>query len=166
MTAPELERAARAKEKEWRASTKLAASGFRDLEGRDRDGPLSDRGNLHVVTEGQSQNERLAERVEHGSAYHTWALDVARTHRFASPLERDAWASHAAGDGIRETARKLGVNFHRARDALHAVRRALRHNKQKRKHEWDESKIRQLVRRSDPTTLARLAALLIQARPA
>ncbi len=141
---------------------------FPDLEGRDPDGPLSDRGNLHVVTEGEGQNERLAERIQHGSAYHTWAHDVLRTHTFASQLERDAWASHADGDGIRETARKLGVTFHRARGALQDVRAALaaKQVRQVREHSCGKAKIRQLVRQSDPRVLARLAALLIQARPA
>jgi hypothetical protein len=36
----------------------LRKSGFQDLEGRDPDGPLSDRGNLHVVTEG-GRDDRL-----------------------------------------------------------------------------------------------------------
>src|SRR5579884_251889 len=117
-----LEQRARAAERKWGAAAKLAKVGFYDLEGRDRDGPLSDRGNLHVVTEGEAQHERLAERVEHGSAYHTWAMDVLRSHRFASRLEREAWASHADGDGIRETARKLGMSLHRVMRALRNVR--------------------------------------------
>jgi hypothetical protein len=151
-------------EREW--TKRLAASGFQDLEGRDRDGPLSDRGNLHAVTGEDGQQERLAERIEHGSAYHTWATDVLRSHRFASRLQRDAWASHADGDGIRETARQLGVTFHRARCELQAVRAAiaLTGRRQRREPECPNPKIlRSLVRRSDPSTLASLAILLLRA---
>jgi hypothetical protein len=150
-------------EREWAA--KLAASGFQDLEGRDRDGPLSDRGNLHTPTHGDGEYERLAERIEHGSAYHRWAQDVLRTHRFASRFQREAWAVHADGLGYKETARKLGVNYHRARNALMAVRDQAKRVNQVREHAWHERKLRQLVKRSDPATLTRLASLLIRTRP-
>jgi len=153
-------------EREWAA--RLAASGFQDLEGRDRDGPLSDRGNLHVVTEGDGQRERLAERIEHGSAYHTWALDVLRTHRFASQLERDVWACEVDGIGIKGAMRALGITFHRARTTMLAVKAAVESQQVRRvrRQACEKAKLRQLIRRSDPTLLAKLAAVLLRARPA
>lgn len=153
-------------EREW--SAKLRASGFRDLEGRDRDGPLSDRGNLHVVTEGDGQQERLAERIEHGSAYNTWAMHVLHTHRFASRLEREAWGHHARGEGLRDAARSLDCTYHDARDAVNAVKARVKRQGDQGEEQICEkpTNLRKLVRRSDSGTLLKLAQVLIQARPA
>lgn len=153
-------------EREWAA--KLHASGFRDLEGRDRDGPLSDRGNLHVVTEGDGQQERLAERIEHGSAYNTWAMGILHSHRFASRLEREAWAHHARGEGLKTAAAALGCTYHDARDAVNAVKAAVQRDVRQVREQLCEkpTNLRKLVRRADPGTLLRLAQVLLQARPA
>lgn len=152
-------------EREWAA--KLRASGFRDLEGRDRDGPLSDRGNLHVVIEAPREHARLVERIEHGSAYYTWASGVLHTHRFASRLERDVWACEVEGIGIKGASRKLGISFHRARVTMRAVRAAIaltgRQGNQGRKPCRRE--LRRLIERVEPATLLHLARVLIQARP-
>jgi hypothetical protein len=160
-------RAARA-EREWSARAKLKSGGFHDLEGRDRDGPLSDRGNLHPAVATAGSSERIVERIEHGSAYHTWAMDVVRTHRFQSQFERDCWASHADGDGIRETARKLRSTFHPVRNALLSVRAAIaltgRKGRQGKKPCRRE--LQRLIAKSNPALLLRLAAVLMQARPA
>lgn len=153
-------KAPRKLEAEWRA--KLAAAGFADLEGADRDGPLSDRGNLHAVTEQEDDHERLQQRIETGAAYHDWALSILHTHRFASSLERKVWEHHANGDGLQTAAKALGVTYHNARDAWNAVKaRVSNQSNQSKERKWPR-KANQL-RALSLETAVRVAAVLLLA---
>jgi hypothetical protein len=149
-------RAARRRlENEWKV--KLKASGFADLEGQDRDGPLSDRGNLHES--GDEDAAPLEERIDHGSAYHTWAHDVLRKlngHDARSRLRRRIWALHADGWRLKEIAREIpGINFHNARDTVRAI---------KEKYECrEEDDAVRLVRGTNSTILTTLASKIIAA---
>lgn len=143
---------------EW--DKRLARAGFQDLEGADRDGPLSDRGNLHAVEESADADARLEERVEFGSAYHSWAQDVLRQlngHDARSRLRRRIWAMHADGASLKEIGREIrGVNFHIARDTVRAI---------KEKYECrKDADARLLVRGVSTTVLKTLATKLIAAK--
>jgi hypothetical protein len=149
-------------EAEWRA--KLKASGFADLEGSDRDGPLSDRGNLHAVTETDHEHERLRQRIATGSAYSAWASGVLHSHRFRSSLERRIWERHADGDGLATTAQALGITYHSARDAVNAVKARINQSSQSKETVWRARKDRR-ARQYRPLTLetaAKLALVLVR----
>lgn len=106
---------------EWNA--KLRAAGFQDLEGADRDGPLSDRGNLHAVTETEDAHAELAHRLEFGAEYYRWAQGFRHAHRFRNPLERRIWAAHSDGDGLREIAKREDITYHDARDVVNRLKK-------------------------------------------
>jgi hypothetical protein len=155
-------------EAEWRA--KLKASGFADLEGSDRDGPLSDRGKPHVrgnldsVTEADHGQEALHRRLADGAAYHGWAVSVLREHRFRSSLERRIWARHAEGYGLATTAQTLGITYHAARDAVIAVKARNNQSSQSKETVWRARKDRR-ARQYRPLTLetaAKLALVLVR----
>lgn len=143
-------------ETEWRG--KLKSAGFADLEGPDRDGPLSDRGNLHES--GDESAAPLDERIEHGSAYHTWAHDVLRKlngHDARSRLRKRIWAMHADGMKLKEIGRDIpGINFHIARDTVMAIK-----EKYGCREEDDAAR---LVRGASQKVLTTLATKLIALR--
>lgn len=150
-------------EASWRA--KLAASGFEDLEGADRDGPLSDRGNLHAVDASREAGEQLAHRIDSGAAYTAWATEVLHSHRFRSCLAREIWSGHANGEGLRETAKRLGITFHRARETVVAVKqRASTQSNQSKKgaSQWRPSQLQRKYRRLSMSKAVALAALLLR----
>jgi hypothetical protein len=147
----------------WRA--KLAASGFQDLEGTDRDGPLSDRGNLHAVDSTREAGEQLAHRIKHGADYTAWALGILHSHRFRSGLERAIWAGHADGEGLRETAQRLGITFHRARETVVAIKaRVSNQSKQVERgtSRWRPNQLQRKYRRLSMSKTIALAALLLR----
>ena len=119
-------------EREW--ERKLRESGFHDLEGRDRDGPLSDRGNLHPVEENQEAYVRLGERAAEGQAFTSWADSVLHGRRFRSREQREAWRLHAEGMGERDIATALTTTRGAIRKLLDEVRRAVR--KEGKKKQW------------------------------
>lgn len=143
--------------------------GFNDLEGPLGDGPLSDRGNLHPVTESRDERERLAQRVADGAEYVAWAESVLHGGPgFRSSAEREAWRLHAEGYGTREIAPALTMHRRSVRRHLDNVKRRVaevaevrrwRNQKEQRK-----AQIRQLVRRADPHLLATLAAMMVTQR--
>jgi hypothetical protein len=109
-------------ENEWRS--RLAQSGFQDLEGPTRDAPLSDRGNLH---ESGDENEiPLPERMVHGEAYIDWArhiLQKLNEHSAEGRLKRRLWERHANGESLKEIGRtEPGVNFYRAREIIQQIK--------------------------------------------
>lgn len=157
-------------EAEWRA--RLKASGFQDLESTDRDAPLSDRGNLHAVTETDSSHEGLAQRMESGGEYRAWAMSVLHdSTRLRNPrrlaaraLERRIWERHANGDGFRVIAAAEGISFHDARNAVNRIKNDVgAKSKQGNKEEkWRSNELARRYRRlSYPATIA-LAALLLK----
>ena len=113
---------------EW--SAKLAASGFEDLEGRDRDRPLSNRGKLHdgkgkeagqksvEVEREDGDFQHFRARIEHGAEYTEWAQGVLQrlTGQGATARRnRRVWQLHAEGMGLRDIAAEMGTTFHAAR---------------------------------------------------
>jgi hypothetical protein len=147
----------------WRA--KLAASGFEDLEGADRDGPLSDRGNLHAVDASKEAGEQLAHRIESGAAYTTWATEVLHSHRFRSSLEREIWSGHANGEGLRETAKRLVITFHRARETVVAIKQRVSNQSKKSNKgdsQWRPGQLQRKYRRLSMSKAVALAALLLR----
>lgn len=146
----------------WRA--KLAASGFRDLESADRDGPLSDRGNLHAVTETDAAHESLSQRIENGRAYVAWADGVLHRHRFRSGLERAIWARHAAGEGIRAIAAALDITYHDARDTLQTIKTRVgkQGNQGRQAKTWESNKLARYYRRLSMPAAIALAAVLLK----
>lgn len=163
-------------EEVWRK--RLALSGFDDLEGTDRDGPLSNRGNLHDGTgrvsgpkadDGEAGADgdwaSLAVRIQSGAARTDMAQDVARErfggHNPKSRLRRKIWKTYAEEGSIKAASRTLGISFHAARTAVIAGAEAA---KEPGDQTCDRAKIRSLVRRTDHRVLEALAsALLAQA---
>lgn len=142
---------------EWRA--KLAASGFQDLEGIDRDGPLSDRGNLHAKYDTEEADEALMQRYESGEAYTDWARGVAAGRRFRSGQERAIWALHADGKGLREIATELDTTYHQAREAVNAVKaRVKRQSSKGASNRWPKRRYRRLGHKAT----VQLAAVLLK----
>lgn len=151
----------RALQRTWDA--KLRKAGFQDLEGTDRDGPLSDRGNLHAVNEDPEAIAHLGDRMTHGAAYTRWADSVLHTHAFVSRRQREVWRRHAEGESLREIGAAMRISYHAARDQVLAVRAAVS-DQPDRGNGGNEScrEIRRMIRRSDPGLLARLALVLLQ----
>lgn len=155
-----MKRPPRALEAKWRA--KLARAGFADLEGSDRDGLLSDRGNPPMATEDDVR------RLEDRGAYVEWARGILATHSFASERHRRVWSCHAEGLSLRETATALRIGYHDARDAIIAVRAEaekarLSDHGNEGKEQWrNQRQFRALVRRADPSLLTKLAAVLLR----
>jgi hypothetical protein len=118
---------------QWNA--RLRASGFEDLEGPS--GALSDRGNLHPVTETEDAHVELAHRIEFGAEYYRWAQAMLHTYRFRNPMERRIWERHASGEGLQQAANELGVTYHAAYAAVNAIKRQGKQGKQgKETHKW------------------------------
>lgn len=112
-------------EADWRK--RLAESGFQDLEGADRDAPLSDRGNLHES--GDENATPLIEKMEHGGAYIDWARSVLQRlnrHTTEARQARRIWERHANGESLKEIGRTPGLNFHVARDTVIAIQEKYR----------------------------------------
>ena len=152
-------------QREWDA--RLKADGFEDLEGHWRDGPLSDRGNLHPVAETREEDERLANRIQDGQAFTSWAEDVLHAHRFSSPEEREAWRLHASGLSEVAIAAELGHSSRNpVRRHLAAVRARVTKVTKVTKQWRSKKQRRALIRKCDPEMLAKLAALLTQTRRA
>lgn len=150
-------------EREWAA--KLKASGFQDLESADRDGPLSDRGNLHAVAETPEEDARLADRMAAGQARTEWMLGVLHTHRFRNATERTVWERHANGEPLRPIAAALGLSYDRTRKIVVGVK--ARVTQVRKVKQWRnpsrqrKTEIAMHVRRCDPRTLQQLAAVLM-----
>lgn len=107
--------------REW--AERLKAAGFEDLEsGRDPDGPLSDRGNLHPVDHTPSELERLADRMEDGADYQSWARHVLHTTHWRNAAERRIWELHCDGLGDRDIAATLTIKRHRVQAVLSAIK--------------------------------------------
>jgi hypothetical protein len=160
-------------EREW--ARRLKASGFEDLEGADRDGPLSDRGNLHAVDHTEGELARLGRRIEDGEAataqaqaiLHARVSDGARRLSFLrSALERKIWEAHAEGKSEATTAGELEITRHSVRQVLAEVRERVSQVREGTKR-WRNRKRQEkqqassLVRRCDPRALAMLAAALL-----
>ena len=135
---------------------KLQDSGFQDLEGPDRDAPLSNRGKLHDADDDEAA---LAVRVVHGEAYTDWAQDVLHQlggHAPGSRRRREIWERHAGGESMKSIARSMDLGFHPVRDTVLAI--------EERYKRWRRPKsVKMLVRRADPKLLAGLAAVLLAA---
>jgi len=147
-------------EREWAA--KLKASGFQDLEGSDRDGPLSNAGKLHAVAETADEHERLAARIEDGTAYQEWARSMLHATRWRCATDRRIWEMHCDGEGLRETTKRLGVSWKRATrviDLVKAGRQGREGDKAPFVHEREE--IRRLARRCEPRVLRKLVLVLV-----
>jgi len=150
-------------EREWAA--KLRASGFQDLEGPDRDGPLSNAGKLHAVAETAEEHERLASRIADGTAYQDWARSVLHGRRWADKTDRQIWEMHCDGEGLREITKRLGVSWKRATRVIDGAKAGSKGNKGNKggtKELCQRSHVRALVRRCDPRLVQRLALLLLR----
>lgn len=105
---------------EWRA--RLAASGFEDLEGVDRDAVLSDRGNLHSAGEDAIP---LQTRIEYGEAWTDWALDVLRHlprgNDPASRLRYRVWERYASGQSIRTVSNTVPLAYHQTAKIIKSI---------------------------------------------
>lgn len=153
-------------QREWYA--KLKESGFHDLEPAE-DGALSNRGNLHPVSECAAEDERLAHRMNDGAEYASWAESVLHDGpRFASLEEREAWRLHAEGLSEADIATALAITRHQVRGHLAGTReRVSKVSKVKR---WQNEKLhrerhlRRLVRNCDPQVLTALVALMATRR--
>jgi hypothetical protein len=124
----------------------LADDGFEDLEGADRDAPLSNRGKLHyagTASDGEPWTAQpaahgavpgssdvgpdlmmLAQRVEQGSGYSTWSLDVWRSLPGRTRVQRERkaiWKRWAHGDSMKQIARDTGLSFHAVRVTVKAI---------------------------------------------
>lgn len=154
------------RQQEAEARKLLKASGFSDLEGPDRDGPLSDRGNLHPVAETEDEHVRLRGRIADGASYTEWAQAVLHARRFRTALERKVWASHVAGDGLRTTAADLEISYHQARDIVTAIKasRVTQVTDIRKVTKWPRWKRERtaMFRRLSESTAMQLAAVLIR----
>lgn len=149
-------------EREWAA--KLRASGFQDLEGSDRDGPLSNAGKLHAVAETAEEHERLRARIEDGTTYQEWARSVLHATHWANATDRRVWEMHCDGEGLREITKRLGVSWKRATRIIDGAKAGSQGNKgEKRGWQKSRSGMRSLVRRCDPKILKSLALVLLRA---
>jgi hypothetical protein len=149
-------------EREW--ERKLRESGFQDREGRDRDGPLSDRGNLHPVEETQEAYDRLGERAAEGQAFTSWADSVLHGRRFRSREQREAWRMHAEGMGERDIATALTTTRGAVRKLLDETRRAVSKGG---KRQWQNPRRQRLeeletAMRQAPELLVPLIATMIR----
>lgn len=166
----------KALEREWRA--RLKASGFVDLEGDDRDGPLSDRGNLHAVDHSDEQLGRLVQRIEDGgevtaraaAILHAKHANGSRRLRFVrTALERQVWQQHAEGSAELTIGRNVGITRHRVRQVLQTVEARVTQGREGKKR-WrnqkrqEKQRVSSLVRRADPATLMQLAVVLLSTR--
>jgi hypothetical protein len=142
----------------------LRDSGFHDLEPVE-DGKLSDRGNLHPVTESPAADEHLVARMADGAEYASWAASVLHDGpRFACREQRDAWRLHAEGHSEAGIATALTITRHQVRGHLAGTReRVSKVSKVKR---WQNEKRRRtalmtrLVRQADPQVLTTLVAMM------
>lgn len=151
-------------EREW--DRRLRESGFADLEGRDRDGPLSDRGNLHPVEETQAAYARLGERAAEGAEWTSWAEGILHGIRFRSLAHREAWRLHAEGTGERDIATALTTTRGAVRKLLDETRRTVRKGgKKKRWLNQRRQRLEQLESavRHAPELLVPLIATMIRA---
>jgi predicted transcriptional regulator len=145
----------------------LRDSGFVDLEGPSGEGPLSDRGNLHPVSETPDEHARLGQRMEDGRAFNEWAEAVLHETRFPSPRAREAWRLHAEGHSEADIATALTCTRWQVRGYLADTRgRVSKVSKVKR---WRNEKrqrlqqMRRLAREAEPDFLMTLAALMLRA---
>ena len=155
---------------------RLAQSGFDDLEGSDRDAPLSNRGKLHSAGgQGFRQNAApkaadsavgdvgedmvaLSLRVEHGSAWTTWALGVHRSLSRSSVRQRLArriWGRWANGESMKAISRTPGFTFHQVRESI--IETA---EKEKRRCDQDRNHLQAIRQMPDQQLTALLRAAL------
>lgn len=154
----------RALQREWYAKLKA----FPELldEGPDGEGQLSDRGHLHPVAESPEEDARLAGRIVDGTAYTAWAESVLHNARFPSREARECWRLHA--EGLSEVEIATALTIKRWRVNKHLVNTRERVGKDGKAKRWRNEKrqrvsqIRSLVTRSDPRTLVKLVAVMMQ----
>ncbi len=160
----------------WAA--KLAATGFQDLEGTDRDAPLSNRGKLHdgtgktststaKVDDGPAHEDgdyaTFAHRVEHGAVYTEWAQDVLQRLNGCSAEARQRrriWEAHANGESLKGIARTQGINFHVARGVVRSIEEKF---KRCQETKAPKNELSRSVRQVPTTTLVKLAASMLLA---
>ena len=152
-------------QREW--YRKARASGFIDLEGPTGDGNLSDRGNLHPVSETSDERARLAQRIDDGDAYTAWATSVLHDGPgFRTAEAKEVWRLHAEGLSEREIGTTLTIARRSVRRLLTETRNRV--GKVGREKRWrDEKKQRRaqartLVRRCDPQILVKLVAVMMR----
>jgi len=146
-------------EREWAA--KLRETGFHDLEGADRDGPLSNAGKPHAKYETADGHRRLANHLTDGAAYQQAARDLLWARRWPTAADRRIWEMHVDGSGLREITAALDVSWHRASNVLHECQARMTQGNQMTKGDrCDRRKIRQLIRRCEPRVLEKLALAL------
>lgn len=146
-------------EREWAA--KLRAAGFHDLEGADRDGPLSNAGKPHAKYETAEGHERLANHMTDGAAYQQAARDLLWARRWPTALERRIWEMHCDGAGLREITATLGLWWERAARVIRDCQKRMTQMKQSKEEcRCDRRAVRKLIRRTEPRVLERLAVLL------
>ena len=155
----------RALQREWYA--KLRASGFVYLEGSTGEGDLSDRGNLHPVAETRDEHARLAQRIGDGDAYTSWATSVLHEGPgFRTPEAREVWRLHAEGLSEREIGTTLTMARRSVRRLLAETRERVgkvgNEKRWRNEKKQRQSKLRRLVRQSDPRILAKLVAVMMR----
>jgi hypothetical protein len=144
-------------QREWAA--RLKADGFHDLEGPDRDGPLSNAGKPHPKEDTADGHEHLARLHEDGAAYQRAARSLLWGRRWADVTERRIWQMHVDGAGLREITATLEVSWARASKVLRDCQARL--TKPQEVPQWhDREKMRRLIKRTDPKVLEKLARLL------
>lgn len=106
------------------ADRMLRAAGFQDAESgaymRNPLGRTSSHGRdvpAHVLAPLEAARRRDA------AEYREWANGVLRRYRFRSSTERDVWARHADGEGLRDIAKAVGWTYHRTRTTVGAIKR-------------------------------------------
>ncbi len=147
-------------EREWAA--RLKASGFHDLEGADRDGPLSNAGKPHAKYETAEGHERLANYMADGAEYQQAARDLLWARRWPTATDRRIWEMHVDGSGLREITAALKVSWHRASKVLHECQERMTQSNQSKEGRCDRRSLRKLIRRAEPRTLEKLALALAQ----
>lgn len=157
----------------WRA--RLAKEGFQDLEGTDRDAPLSNRGKLHDGTGKVSSAAKVDDgpahadgdyatfvhRVAHGAAYTEWAQDVLQRLNGCSPEARQRrriWEAHANGESLKSIARTQDINFHVARGVVRSIEEKY---KRCQKAKTSKAEVERAVRLVPTATLVKLAASML-----
>lgn len=154
----------RALQRQWYAKLKA----FPELldEGPDGEGQLSDRGNLHPVTESPEEDARLANRISDGSDYTAWAESVLHNTRFSSRQAREVWRLHTEGLSEREIATALTIPKTSVHEFVSGTRKRV--GKDGKAKRWRNRKrqratqFRALVARCDPEVLAKLVAVMLQ----
>lgn len=164
----------RAQRIEWAA--KLKASGFEDLETGGETGPLSNRGrptrlSARELAPGERIHEPTLEERAETAAYYEWAKAAAKSHRFASRMERCIWRLHADQVSDHVICDMLGVlSYRQVRAAIDRTSAAIKErqaeevNQVKQVNQQSRTKVRRkvdsMVRRMDLGLLLAVAGRL------